>query len=402
MGRAAKWGFGDVLVGVLMLGLLGTAGVTAAQRARETANRARCASNLHQIGLAILLYQQDNSQLLPRTVMGGPDDRKPTWGTPYADHKDLGPTADADPFDPRKSAQPAANDVTAAMFLLLRNEQISPRVFVCPSTRQSAWDFGGGKNSAQNWTNWQGVDGLGQHLSYSYQNPYVTADALNAGYNCKNPDPTFAVAADLNPGGEAVTTVTVQSPVADLREANSPNHAGAGQNVLFGDGHAEWVASPFAGTRHDNIYTAGGPELAEPGRGVATVVMSSVSPTDSVLLPSAKEVGYVPPPPAKPMTAAGRQAAAVALRGTYAARFGLDGDPATLTVDQTTIRCETGPLTVKFDYTVTGDDGVGVIVKLTAPNTHEQATLTLKNDLLSFDGGGKYSLDAGWRRVPAK
>jgi prepilin-type processing-associated H-X9-DG protein len=34
-------------------------------KARETANRAKCASNMHQIGLAILLYQNDNNQKYP-------------------------------------------------------------------------------------------------------------------------------------------------------------------------------------------------------------------------------------------------------------------------------------------------------------------------------------------------
>ncbi len=34
-------------------------------KARETANRAKCASNMHQIGLAILLYQNDNHHAYP-------------------------------------------------------------------------------------------------------------------------------------------------------------------------------------------------------------------------------------------------------------------------------------------------------------------------------------------------
>ncbi len=37
-------------------------------KSRETANRAKCASNLHQIGLAILLYQQDHAGQYPDTL----------------------------------------------------------------------------------------------------------------------------------------------------------------------------------------------------------------------------------------------------------------------------------------------------------------------------------------------
>jgi len=37
-------------------------------RARETANRVKCASNLRQIGQAILLYSNDNNGPYPRTI----------------------------------------------------------------------------------------------------------------------------------------------------------------------------------------------------------------------------------------------------------------------------------------------------------------------------------------------
>ena len=37
-------------------------------KSSETANRAKCASNLHQIGLAILLYQQDHGGAYPDTL----------------------------------------------------------------------------------------------------------------------------------------------------------------------------------------------------------------------------------------------------------------------------------------------------------------------------------------------
>ena len=404
MGRAFRFGVGDVLVGLLLIGLVGTAGTVAAQRSREIANRAKCASNLHQIGLAILLYQQDNNQLYPRTIMEKMEngtDPKPTWGTPYADHKDMAAADNADPFD-GKETTPAVNDVSAAFFLLMRNEQISSQVFICPATKLQPWQFGGGKNTAQNWTNWPGTAGLGEHLSYSYQDPYPSAAAMDAGYSVKNPDPTFAVASDMNPGGDAVTKVSMQSKPDDLQAANSFNHAQAGQNVLYGDGHAEWQTNPFCGTQHDNIFTAGGPEVAgEPTRGTAAVARAAVSATDSILLPAAKEIGYVAPPPAKPMTPAERQTAAVALRGHYGARFGFDGNPATLVIDEKTIRCETGPVTLNFNYTVVGDDAGSLKLKLTAPNTAEDATATLQNDVLTMECTGRYTLSAPWRKAAA-
>ena len=64
VGRFLLWGFGTV-VG---LGVVGSALLPNLCKAGETANRAKCASNLHQIGLAIQLYQQDNAGVYPDTL----------------------------------------------------------------------------------------------------------------------------------------------------------------------------------------------------------------------------------------------------------------------------------------------------------------------------------------------
>ena len=37
-------------------------------------------------------------------------------------------------------------------------------------------------------------------------------------------------------------------------ELNSPNHNFAGQNVLYLDGHVDWVPHPYCGPNHDNIW----------------------------------------------------------------------------------------------------------------------------------------------------
>jgi prepilin-type processing-associated H-X9-DG protein len=59
--------------------------------------------------------------------------------------------------------------------------------------------------------------------------------------------------------------VQVQSDVSRgvMVNANSNNHAGDGQNVLYADGHVDWTATIYAGsprpltnTPRDNIYTA--------------------------------------------------------------------------------------------------------------------------------------------------
>jgi hypothetical protein len=291
------WRFTDVLVGLLLLVLIAGVGLSAVQQSREMDNRVRCAGNLRHIGQALLQYGDENKGAYPRTAFAEGDDPKPTWGTPYEKNKDLGP-AEVNPFAadklPTAKYRPSANDVTAALFLLMRTQDIGPEVFICPSSGIDEWDFGGGTNTAQNWTNWQGNAGLAQHLSYSFQNPYAGKAALKAGFRWDHSvDTTFVIAADMNPGGEAETNITMTSNADAMRKANSLNHQREAQNVLYGDGHVEIVNNPFCGRQRDNIYTANGPEVTDPTRkGKAAIAASPADQMDSILLPTAADIGF--------------------------------------------------------------------------------------------------------------
>jgi predicted Zn finger-like uncharacterized protein/prepilin-type processing-associated H-X9-DG protein len=53
-----------LLIGPILLLLISIL-LPSLNKAREIANRAKCASNMHQIGLAILMYQNDNQQQYP-------------------------------------------------------------------------------------------------------------------------------------------------------------------------------------------------------------------------------------------------------------------------------------------------------------------------------------------------
>ena len=241
----------ELLVVIGIIALLISILLPSLNKARETANRAKCASNLHQIGLAILLYQQDNQQLYPRTFQDVGVASAPTWGTGTSTAQST-----ADPF--LATSNVSANDVSASLFLLLRNEQIGSEVFTCPSSAAEKWDFGGGSNTAQNWVNWTSIT---KNLSYSYQDPFASTTSVTYGFNLRNPDATFAIASDINPGRSVANgtfnpmTVNTNSPNSIMRQGNSANHDQDGQNVLFGDGHADWETNPFCGTQHDNIFT---------------------------------------------------------------------------------------------------------------------------------------------------
>jgi hypothetical protein len=58
--------------------------------------------------------------------------------------------------------------------------------------------------------------------------------------------------------GSPAATPTATGAGATLRNANSFIHQRDGQNVGFGDSHAEFVRTPAIGQGGDNIYTTNG------------------------------------------------------------------------------------------------------------------------------------------------
>jgi prepilin-type processing-associated H-X9-DG protein len=223
----------------------------ALERAREHANKVRCATHLQQIGQHLALYANENHGDYPRTtyVAGAPL----TAGT--------NPAAD-DPFQP---GGPAPNDVTAAIFLLIRTQGLPPKILTCPYNDVNTFE----PDHAPNLTARSNFTDYRKNLGYSYANPYPDATAVAAGYRLTSRMNTaFAVAADLNPGEV--------DPKTGLSE-NSKNHEDDGQNVLFADGHVDWKRETNVGVNKDDIY-----------RNHTGAIGSPADSADSVLLPVQK------------------------------------------------------------------------------------------------------------------
>jgi prepilin-type processing-associated H-X9-DG protein len=252
---------GFTLVEIVLLGFLVAMGATVVMSERltmtDTSKRVKCASNLRMLGQACLLYANENKGAYPRTRY---DVETKKW-VAYSNYK---------AEDPFKDDGPEVNDVTAAFYLLLRTEDITSEVFICPSTTDVKWDFQG--KDSQKFSNFPNKS----HLSYSFANPYfrATEDVLTTSINAE-----YAIAGDMNPGGDELMKIEAPQP-GEKSAGNSRNHGGEGQNVLYGDGHVEWQTNPFVGLNRDNIYTPGeeGPLIAAP-----------VNINDTVLLPTEKQ-----------------------------------------------------------------------------------------------------------------
>ena len=277
----------ELLVVIGIIALLISILLPSLNRARETANRVKCGSNLRQIGQALLLYSNENKNAFPRT---------------YFDNVGSVVTCDqtgsmaSDPFittTGTATGNVGSNNVPASLFLLLRTQEISSEVFVCPSSAAEKDTFGGGTNTALNHSNFTNIR---KNLSYSYANPFPNTSAQAVGYKLTNSlSPEFALMADINPG--TAVTGTTGSPLTGLRATdaqskikmgNSANHDQDGENVLFGDGHVEFTNNPFVGINKDCIYTqsdnVGG--VTNPTNNNGSIWVSPSSANDSILLPT--------------------------------------------------------------------------------------------------------------------
>lgn len=256
----------ELLVVIAVIGVLLAILLPATERARHKGYITACGSNLHQLGQSLTIYANDNRGAYPRTSYDPA--MSPTAGTGVA------------ASDPFAVGGPQANDMSAAVWLLLRAEKLPTSLVICPYDDVNEFEADKAVVANQsNFTNYK------KNLGYSYANPYPDKSANERGYRlAAKVSPAFAVMADINPGISPVHKADIYAPrpgaaASVMRLGNSGNHESEGQNVLYGDGHVEYQITPLCGVNGDNIYT--GQTAISP----ATFV-SPATKDDSVLLPT--------------------------------------------------------------------------------------------------------------------
>lgn len=245
--------------------------VTSMRRTRSFARQVACEANVHKTVAAMREYAtNDEDTLLPSALPAVSGINAIGIGR---DRKGIASSAGA----------------SRSLFLLIRNDYVSLKAFVCPSAEKrlghevnqtididAQYDFPSYKN-----------------LSYSYQ-VQKTDPASGAGHRTGlMASSDLAVYADRSPlsgqdGWSARGWGYAATPDLARRTQNSFNHDQVGQNVGFADGSVHWETTPQVGAvdaiskKPDNIWVT---EDRATGGDAGVDPIYPTSKLDSVLWP---------------------------------------------------------------------------------------------------------------------
>lgn len=244
---------------------------------REDAGRTMCGTRLRGLYVAIGTYSVSNRDAFP--MLGKSDPAASAFGFGEGD-RSTGRGAKLD------------NNVTANLWVIVKDGSVSPKNFICPEDATAEEDFLtlDGKESGipvdlRNTNDFS----FARSLSYSVMNMHHAAFAKHWNPNASADQ---VLMADDNDNNAAVDrhTFSKGAPIADVTRAeNSSHHKGEGQNLQFGDGHVSFDDDPFVGPGGDNVFamTVGGknvpPTFGNSDGDAATD--PALADRDAVLLP---------------------------------------------------------------------------------------------------------------------
>lgn len=198
--------------------------VPVTQNMRAKAWTASCGANLQRINQGIARYANDNDNKLPAVTLSA---GAPWW---------------------KVGAQGSENHSnTRNLWLLVQQGYVEPEQFVC-SARTEGRAIQLDRDLAEKYKDFPER----RYVTYSFK---LICDQNQKAW----PTTSTALMADLNPVFEGFDYIDKKSAPVKLSDkllrANSKNHRGKGQNVMFSDGSVEFVKQRTVGLDNDDIFT---------------------------------------------------------------------------------------------------------------------------------------------------
>jgi prepilin-type N-terminal cleavage/methylation domain-containing protein/prepilin-type processing-associated H-X9-DG protein len=226
----------ELLVVVSIIALLIAILLPSLARAKNNAKKTACASNMHQMGVALNTYATEYENNVPPETGRGIETYG--YGTSRTAHLYL--RRDAPNFTFPNGAPDNAGGHWRELMLQDTGEVKDPRVFFCPGQSNQIWMYTKPASSTTNPYDY--LNPINQHAGYSYQlhlganpdatNNFVTGSARN---NVKG---TFVGAAYTKLTQFPKDIWVMSDKIYDV--ISIPHANNAGSNGLYSDGHVEF------------------------------------------------------------------------------------------------------------------------------------------------------------------
>ncbi len=214
---------GEMLATAAVIALVAGVIIGPVRLMRHHSWQMKCKKQLSSIWQGLNNYSNDHDGQFPAVAM---QQGQPWWKVGYQGNENL--------------------SNTRHLWLLARKDYVSPTSFVCPGKRQGLVVQFNPEN-AQQYKDFPSR----RYVTYSFR------------IRCRKPDYSASaervLMSDMNPLFESIPQdYSKQFRIElneKLRNANSPNHAGRGQNVLFGDGSVDFSKARRLDRTDDDIFT---------------------------------------------------------------------------------------------------------------------------------------------------